>query len=166
MLKLLILDVDGVLTDGTKLYGPDGAVIAKSFCDHDFTAIKKFQMDGVQVCWLSADKTVNSAIARDRGITFWYSRDEDGTIDKSKWLFALIDHYKVKLDETVYVGDDLFDIPVMRTLLNAGGKAYCPANAVPHVKAVATVLQVESGHGAIMDLYHTHYDKGDTQPCV
>ena len=33
--KLLLLDVDGVMTDGTKMYGPDGSVFGKRFCDHD-----------------------------------------------------------------------------------------------------------------------------------
>jgi 3-deoxy-D-manno-octulosonate 8-phosphate phosphatase (KDO 8-P phosphatase) len=164
-LKLLVLDVDGVLTNGTKLYDGVGKVIGKSFCDHDFTAIKKFQADGVSVCWLSADKNVNEPIARDRGITFWYSRAEDGTIDKAKWLFALLDHYKATLPETAYVGDDLFDIPVMRILLEGKGKAYCPKNAVPQVLSFATVLRKNGGEGAIMDLYYNYYAQSDSPPC-
>ncbi len=49
MNRLLILDVDGVMTDGTKTYGIRGEVLSKRFCDHDFTAIKKFKDDGWDV---------------------------------------------------------------------------------------------------------------------
>ena len=41
MIKLLILDVDGVLTDGKKVYGKEGTGLYKTFCDKDFTAIKR-----------------------------------------------------------------------------------------------------------------------------
>ena len=49
MFKLLILDVDGVLTTGLKTYGIDGQVISKTFGDRDFTAIKEFICSGVNV---------------------------------------------------------------------------------------------------------------------
>ena len=43
MIKLVILDVDGVMTDGTKYYDRDGKVVLKVFCDKDWTAIKRFR---------------------------------------------------------------------------------------------------------------------------
>ncbi len=164
--SLLILDVDGVLTDGTKAYGPDGKVIFKRFCDHDFTAIKKFQMDGWIVCFLSADRTVNEAVAKDRGIDFWYSRDDaTGVIDKVKWLGKLSEHYNVLTNRIVYVGDDMLDIPVMKALRVCGGKIYCPSGAVPQVlKLVDSVLSKPGGSGAIMDLYYCHFNGNDTPP--
>lgn len=162
--NLLILDIDGVLTDGTKLYDANGVVVGKSFADHDWTAIKKFQKDGWVVCLLSADKNVNLAVAKERGIDFWNSRDDDGKIDKVKWLAALMDHYRGHPISTVYVGDDLFDIPIMRELIKQGGKAYCPNNANPFVKKVATTLSSDGGHGAIMSLYCLYSDD-DSQPC-
>jgi 3-deoxy-D-manno-octulosonate 8-phosphate phosphatase (KDO 8-P phosphatase) len=163
-MHLLILDVDGVMTDGTKIYNDKGETIAKRFHDHDWTAIKKFQKDGWHVCWLSADLTVNAQIAKDRGITFWFSRNDDGTIDKVSWLHYLCKHYDVPYENTVYVGDDLFDLPVMRVLLDKGGKAFCPSNAVPQVRKVAQVLNSPGGAGAIMELYYS-YSQDDSQPC-
>lgn len=168
-MNLLILDVDGVMTDGTKIYGPDGRVVGKRMCDHDFTAIKKFKSQGWIVCWLSADKMVNEAVAKEREIDFWYSRDDDGTIDKVKWLAKLTEHYKIMdhRQQLVYVGDDLFDLPIMKAILDNGGSAYCPANAVPQFKKVEGIkfLTKMGGYGAIMDLYHTLYPLDATPPC-
>ena len=52
-IKLAILDVDGVLTDGKKTYDNTGLCIYKTFCDKDFTAIKKLKALGISVCFLS-----------------------------------------------------------------------------------------------------------------
>lgn len=51
MIKLLILDVDGVLTNGKKYYGENGLGRLKNFCDKDFTAIKRIKAAGVNVCF-------------------------------------------------------------------------------------------------------------------
>ena len=61
---LLILDVDGVLTNGTKVYDIDGNVVHKVFNDRDFTAIKRFKEEGVNVFFLSGDKKFNEEIAK------------------------------------------------------------------------------------------------------
>lgn len=50
-IKLAILDIDGVLTDGRKYYGLDGIPFAKTYCDKDFTAIKRMRGAGVKVCF-------------------------------------------------------------------------------------------------------------------
>ena len=55
MIKLLILDVDGVLTDGKKYYDNTGLAKYKTFCDKDFSAIKKFKSAGVEVIFLSGE---------------------------------------------------------------------------------------------------------------
>ena len=70
-MKLLILDVDGVLTSGLKAYDTSGAVISKEFGDRDFTAIKEFFCAGIQVVFLSGDQQVNSQIAQSRRIPFF-----------------------------------------------------------------------------------------------
>lgn len=152
---LLILDVDGVMTNGTKYYGISGEVLLKSFCDLDFTAIKKFIMHGWNVCWLSADAVINQEVAAKRDIKFYQSRNHDGVIDKVKWLYSLSKTYNTPICDIVYVGDDLFDIPIMREIIAGGGSAYCPKNAAPQVKLLNGIKQLETvgGHGAIMELY-------------
>ncbi len=97
-----------------------------------------------------------------RGIDFWYSRDDDGTIDKVKWLDKLVLAYQATL--LVYVGDDLFDIPIMNAVKLAGGKTYCPFGAVPQVQAIVDgILRKNGGDGAIMSLYRL-YQTTDTPP--
>ena len=74
MIKLLILDVDGVLTDGRKTYNDNGLGCYKVFCYKDFTAIKRLKSSGVRVCFLSGDENVNRAVANNRDIDFYFSR--------------------------------------------------------------------------------------------
>jgi 3-deoxy-D-manno-octulosonate 8-phosphate phosphatase KdsC-like HAD superfamily phosphatase len=176
MKNALILDMDGVLTDGTKIYGNDGYAFAKRYCDHDFTAIKCFQRDGWFVILMSADVVVNRALASNRNIEFWHSRSHDGTIDKVAQLEAMLTAHKLKEDldnggvNLVYVGDDLFDIPAMEYVLRRGGSAYCPASAALPVRRYLTedkvdslVLTTRGGEGAIMELY-TLYSTNTTPP--
>ena len=69
MIKLLILDVDGIMTDGVKYYDKEGVVKLKTFCDKDWTAIKRFKSIGIQVLFLTGDP-FNEAIAKNRNIDF------------------------------------------------------------------------------------------------
>ena len=55
VIKLIILDVDGVLTDGKKYYNREGEVLMKTFCDKDWTAIKRFRALGITVIFLTGD---------------------------------------------------------------------------------------------------------------
>ena len=49
-IKLILIDVDGIMTDGTKIYNEDHEVIYKKFCDLDFTAIRRLMASDVNVC--------------------------------------------------------------------------------------------------------------------
>jgi 3-deoxy-D-manno-octulosonate 8-phosphate phosphatase (KDO 8-P phosphatase) len=161
---LLVLDVDGVMTDGTKIYGDGGKVIGKRFCDLDFTAIKKFKERGWEVCWMSADKEINAKIAETRGIDFVYSRDDQNQINKHHLINGLCEKYMVKMHQVVYVGDDLFDVAVMRVVMEGGGKIYCPTNAAPYVKRLAHVLCCGGGAGAVMVLFDSLCEDDGSQP--
>ena len=77
MINLVILDIDGVLTDGRKYYDKNGMPFAKTYCDKDFTAIKRLRGAGVSVCFLSGDNVVNEAMAKNRNIDFYYARGKD-----------------------------------------------------------------------------------------
>ncbi len=154
-MKLLICDVDGVFTDGTKIYDSTGKVIAKRFCDKDFTAIQRFKEAGVDVCWLSADIKINHAIANRRHIDFFNGRDDDGTISKEIKLHTILQEYNVDPCDVVYVGDDFVDLPIIQELLGLGGKAFCPADAVEDLVSYPGVLKLmtKGGHGVVAELY-------------
>ena len=148
MIKLLILDIDGVMTDGTKIYGLDGLTMAKRYCDRDFTAIKQFKASGVSVCFLSGDDKVNKEMAKNRKTDFYYSRGRD----KVDFLDEFENTYNCSRDEMAYVGDDIFDMPIMKAV----GYSYCPSDVTETVKTVAhKVLDRKSGDNVIAELYET-----------
>jgi 3-deoxy-D-manno-octulosonate 8-phosphate phosphatase (KDO 8-P phosphatase) len=153
LFDLLILDVDGVLTDGRKIYDGSGKSVMKQFCDRDFTAIKRFQSAGVNVCFLSADRVVNEPLARERGVDFMYARMPDGNIDKELRLRELRDRYKART--TAYIGDDYFDL----TLLSAVDLSACPADASSEIKATCDiVLSARGGEGVIAEFYERQFE--------
>lgn len=164
--SLLILDVDGVLTNGTKSYAANGEVIAKNFCDLDFTAIKLFKAIGWNVCWLSADRHINEIVAKQRMIDFIYARNPDETISKEKFAYSLSDMYNVPQENMIFVGDDLFDLSLMLKLLASNARIFCPANAAPQVKQHAFVLQSVGGHGVVMELFYHLYPSYNEPPCT
>lgn len=155
-MKLLILDVDGVLTNGTKAYNLDGEMVYKSFYDKDFTAIERFKEDGIKVCWLSADKRVNEKLAESRDIDFWYGRLEDGEnghIDKSQILPKMLAQYEVNLSDVWYVGDDIYDLSIMEVVKNGGGRIFCPLDAAIEVLHISQIIPVNGGEGIVKYLY-------------
>lgn len=146
---LLILDVDGVLTDGRKYYDASGKAVLKTFCDRDFTAIKKFKAAGWNVVFLSGDPNVNKALAKNRNIPFYCNRVGGKMVNKLTFLTKLCEEYKVKSNDVVYIGDDIFDYD----LLSAVGWAFCPSNSDPDVKDISTVLNAKGGECCIAELY-------------
>ena len=144
--KLIVLDVDGVLTDGTKCYDRDGKVISKTFYDKDWTAIKRFQAAGLQVVLLSSDTICNQGIAANRQLDFI---SVPAGVDKISSLRRLCDEYAVDPKEIVYVGDDYYDL----MLLESVGYPYCPNDSISDVKAVAKMLPEMGGFGVIQALY-------------
>jgi len=147
MIKLVILDIDGVLTDGKKYYGQDGMPFAKTYCDKDFTAIKRLRGAGVSVCFLSGDNVVNEAMAKNRNIDFYYARGKD----KADFVENFAKTYNTNAKDMLYIGDDLFDASIMKKV----GHAYCPADACRDLKEIcgtSNVLLNNGGNNAIMEM--------------
>lgn len=148
MLKLLILDVDGVLTDGTKYYDKDGNVVLKIFCDKDWTAIKRFRAIGVNVVFLTGD-SYNVSILRKRNLDVVVNRGNGFHTDKSNYLVDILKKYNCSPDETAYIGDDLFDIGIM----NLVGYPCCVLNSPSIVKENAKTLDVCGGDNVVMNFF-------------
>ena len=147
MIKLAILDVDGVLTDGRKYYGLDGIPFAKTYCDKDFTAIKRMRGAGVKVCFLSGDDRVNKAMAWNRNIDFYSARGKD----KADFVEFFEIRYGIKRENMLYIGDDLFDKSIMEIV----GYAFCPNDACTDIKSVcgfANVLSNSGGNNVICEM--------------
>jgi 3-deoxy-D-manno-octulosonate 8-phosphate phosphatase (KDO 8-P phosphatase) len=159
LFKLLVIDIDGVMTDGRKYYDLNGEILSKTYYDQDFTAIKRFKSAGIQVCFLSGDRTINEKMAEIRKIDFYFARDPvTGSIDKANFLSKLCETYNVFTNEIAYVGDDYYDLSIIESLKYT----YCPSNAVFDLRQVVhKVLGVEGGHGVIAKLYEEYKDLVD-----
>lgn len=151
-LKLVILDIDGVMTDGTKMYGLDGKCFAKKYCDKDFTAIKRFKVAGINVCFLSGDSIVNKKMAKNRNTDFYLVKGKD----KVDLLPDICYIYDVTPEETLYIGDDLFDFKIT----DAVRYKYCPSDAVRELKEICVVLNSKGGENVIQELYERLVDDG------
>jgi len=145
MIKLLILDVDGVLTDGKKVYGKEGTGLYKTFCDKDFTAIKRLKSSGANVCFLSGDENVNRAVANNRDIDFYFSRGKC----KTEFLSILSEKYSCPTSKMAFVGDDLFDLHIAQSV----GYSFCPSDSCREIKKESTlVLKSKGGENVVMEL--------------
>jgi 3-deoxy-D-manno-octulosonate 8-phosphate phosphatase (KDO 8-P phosphatase) len=159
-IKLAILDIDGVLTDGKKYYGVDGIPFAKTYCDKDFTAIKRLRGSGVKVCFLSGDERVNKAMAHNRKIDFYSARGKD----KADFVSQFENHYNVSRQDMLYIGDDLFDKSIMKIV----GHAYCPNDACFDIKQVCglkNILNSPGGNNAIAEMVETLLDRNLINDC-
>lgn len=109
-IRLLIFDVDGVLTDGSLFLGDDGQEY-KAFNSRDGHGIKMLQKHGVIVGIITGrtSKVVEHRM-ENLGVTHIYQ----GKLDKLPAFEELIAELGVSADETAYVGDDVVDLPVMR----------------------------------------------------
>lgn len=153
---LLILDIDGIMTDGNKMYNANAEVVGKKYCDRDFTAIKRFKSAGIDVCFLSGDKNVNEAMAKNRKIDFYYTKDSSGNnVDKASFLGKLSKNYNCPLDRIAYVGDDYYDFTIIEKLKYT----YCSKDSIKDLKdRVYKVLDSNGGEGVIAKLYEEYED--------
>jgi len=143
--RLLITDVDGVLTDGRIFLGPDGPAGA-FFCVQDGTAIKYLRRVGIETAFLSGrESAAVAARARMLGIELL----AQGAKIKMEAYRDLRQRAGVTDEQIAYVGDDLPDMPVMRQV----GLAVAVANARPEVLKVAHMVTERSGgDGALREV--------------
>ena len=108
-IKLVIFDVDGVLTDGRLFYGDDGQEY-KSFHSRDGHGMKMLQNSGVEIGIITGrqSKVVTHRMA-DLGIQHVYQ----GKLEKLPAFEELIAKLGITADEVAYVGDDVVDLPIM-----------------------------------------------------
>lgn len=170
-IKIILFDVDGVLTDGSIWLIPvpvasDGGttskmVEAKGYNAHDGTAISLARLAGLK-CGIIT-KRISETVelrARDLKLEFVYL----GQAFKMKPVREIMEKEGVTLDEIAYVGDDVIDLPVMREC----GFAVAVADARERVKAEAHyVTPNRGGHGAARDAVEFILEaKGVLDECI
>ena len=143
--KLLILDVDGVLTDGRIVYGDYGDEL-KFFDVQDGFGLVLLRRAGIPAVAISAKKSrVNQRRAKELRITKLYQNVRE----KLKLFEKVAAKMKLRHDEVCFIGDDLMDIPV----LSRAGFAVAVPNAVDEVReAVHYVTLKKGGRGAVREV--------------
>ena len=144
-IKLIILDVDGTLTDGGIYYGSDGTEY-KRFCVQDGTGILAAEKAGIEFAILTArESPIVLQRAKDLKIShvyqnIWYKKEK---------LKELMNGLNLTTENVAYFGDDTIDLEAMSLCSFVA----CPSNACKEVKAVSSYISpYEGGHGAVRDI--------------
>ncbi len=148
-IRLLLLDVDGVMTDGGLYYGEPGSEL-KRFDVKDGAGIYLAMKNGLEVGILTA--RTSQLVAR-RAREFGLHRVVQGAMDKAKALTSVLSDGAFGTEEVAFMGDDVLDLPVFRRV----GFTACPSDAHELVKRRSDyVCERAGGYGAIrefVDLY-------------
>ena len=143
--RLMVFDVDGVLTDGRLWYGPAGEAL-KAFHVHDGHGIKLLAQAGTAVALLSGRSS--PAVAQ-RAAELDIGEVLQGIEDKRGAFEALAARHGLQLAETGYMGDEVVDLPVLRRC----GFACAPRQAHERVRANAHyVTRARAGSGAVREV--------------
>lgn len=136
-IKLLIFDVDGVLTDGMLNYGPEGELF-KQFNVKDGVGIKLLQQQGINVAVITAkDSRPLSQRMNDLSVQYFYPACND----KMTAFNELLDTLSLNKEQVAYVGDDVIDLAVMEQV----GLAIAVQDAHDFVKKTADYITIARG---------------------
>jgi 3-deoxy-D-manno-octulosonate 8-phosphate phosphatase (KDO 8-P phosphatase) len=144
-IRLLVLDVDGTLTDGG-IYIDANGVQSKKFNIRDGMGITLLQESGIGVGIISHSRAqaILDERARMLGIQYIYSGKESKLEVLGRWMIEL----SLTSEQVAYIGDDVNDIEVIESV----GLSACPSDAhYKVIRAVDIVLQREGGKGCVRE---------------
>lgn len=145
MIKLVVLDVDGTLTDG-KLYIDNIGNEMKAFDVKDGLAISQSIKQGIKFAIITG-KT--SKIVEKRGKELGIQEIVQGSWDKVADLKKILEKYSITFSETAYLGDDLIDLKAMKLC----GFSACPNDAVNEIKEISDYISTKNGGcGAVREI--------------
>lgn len=144
-IRLLVLDVDGVLTDGRLHFGPRGEAL-KLFHVRDGLGIKQMARVGIEVAVISGRKSKMVTVrCRELGVRHVYQ----GVEDKLPEFERLCARLKIKPSACACIGDDVPDVPLMGKV----ALAFAVADAHPEARHAAhLVTKLPGGHGAVREV--------------
>ena len=144
-IRLLLLDVDGVLTDGRLAFDGAGQEL-KFFHIRDGQGIRLLQQAGIHAGILTGRKSkAVSYRASDLGIRLVFQKVRD----KGRVLETILKKESLQAEQVCYVGDDLVDLPILARV----GLAIAVSDAVPEVKAIAhCITRCPGGRGAVREI--------------
>lgn len=154
MIKLLILDVDGCLSDGKLIYSAD-SIESKNFNVKDGLGITTWIKMGNNVAIITGR---NSSIVEKRAKELGITHLHQGIRDKDRVLKEIINSLNLKLYEVAAIGDDLNDY----NMLDIVGRSFTPSNGVKEIQEIVdTTLSVKGGDGAVREMIELLVDEND-----
>lgn len=142
--KILVMDVDGTLTDG-KIYMSANGELMKAFNIKDGYAIARLRDYGIEPVIITGR---SSEIVKQRCAELKIKELHQGIENKSYKLRDVCEKQHVELSQVAYIGDDLNDLPCMKIC----GYSACPSDAIKQVKdSVSYVCQTKGGDGAVRE---------------
>jgi YrbI family 3-deoxy-D-manno-octulosonate 8-phosphate phosphatase len=144
-LKLVITDVDGVLTDTGVFYSAEGELM-KRFSIRDGMGVERLRNEcNLETGIMTGE---NSSAVLKRAEKLKITRYFPGIKDKKAAIMEFIDDYDFSLEEIAFIGDDYNDVEI----LGIAGLTACPADAMPYIKTLVDyVSDVPAGYGAFRD---------------
>lgn len=154
MIKLVVLDVDGCLSDGKLIYAGD-SIESKNFNVKDGLGITTWIKMGNQVAIITGR---NSTIVEKRAKELGVQHLHQGIRDKDRVLNEIIDSLGIKPYEVAAIGDDLNDY----NMLSLVGRSFTPNNGVKEIRSlVNTVVSCNGGDGAVREMIDILVDEND-----
>jgi 3-deoxy-D-manno-octulosonate 8-phosphate phosphatase (KDO 8-P phosphatase) len=144
-IQMILLDVDGVLTDGNLYLGSDG-YDGRSFHVRDGHGIRMGQRGGLLFGLISGREC---KVVGERAAELYITEVHQGVYDKAERFREIVQRLKLREDEVCFVGDDLVDVPIMRLV----GLAVAPADGATEARDAAHyVTERDGGRGAVREV--------------
>lgn len=144
-IKLLVLDVDGTLTDGKIHMGEHGELFKSFHAKDGYGIVNKLPTLGIFPVIITGRK---SEIVMLRGKELGIKEIHQGISDKETMLEMILQKYQLNWSQVAYMGDDLNDLPAMRKV----GLKACPCDGAKEVKEIADfVSEAKGGQGAVRE---------------
>ena len=145
--KCVILDVDGVLTDGGIYVASDGSELFKPFFARDGLAITRARKVGLNTAIITGRA---SPIVVNRAKELRIDLVYQGSLDKREAYADIKAKTGLSDEEIAYIGDDIVDLPILRQV----GLPCAVGDAVPEVKEIAQIIATQpGGRGAVREIY-------------
>lgn len=145
-IKMLITDVDGVMTDCGMYYSQKNDEL-KKFNTRDGMGVQLLQENGIKVAIITKEDT---QIVKQRAKKLKIDELYQGIDDKLRILEEIKDKYSLDYTEIAYIGDDINDVPVLEKV----GLSFCPNDAVDDVKNICKIIAKEKGgNGVLREFY-------------
>jgi len=145
LIKLVVTDVDGVLTDGGMYYSEKGEVL-KKFNTKDGMGVELLLKANIKTALITKE---NSLITKKRALKIKASAVYTGIKNKEEEIQKICKKFLIKPENIAYIGDDINDINIIKLV----GFSASPNNAVPQVKQIVDyVCDKEGGDGVFREV--------------